>query len=183
MRGRFLAVMLTLLVTFDAVGEAQAHRLAAACRFFPRRMVRVESWFDNGETPKSGQVEVSDEAGEVLVKGRLSSQGLFLFDAPAGQPLRVVVEAGEGHRAEVAIGPEELIVAQAAEEVPGQALPAPAADPAAPASRAESFPLKDVLTGIGLLLAVAALALSLRNARTIRELRKVVDPRGSATRG
>jgi nickel transport protein len=160
MRGRVLALTLALSAAFGPVAEARAHRLQAACRFFPGRMVRVETWFDTGGTPRTGNVEVSQAGGEVLVKGRLSSQGLFLFDAPEGEPLHVVVEAGEGHRAEVAIKPEEVLVAPPTENS------APA-----PPSHEERFPLKDVLLGIGLLLAVAAFVLSLRNARTLRYLR------------
>jgi nickel transport protein len=163
MRGRFLVLTLALVAALGPVAEARAHRLKAACRFFPGRMVRVETWFDNGQTPKAGDVEVSGESGEVLVKGRLSSQGLFLFDAPEGESLQVVVEAGEGHRAELAIRPEELVVAQA---------PAPAADAAEPPAHVEPFPIKDVMIGVGLLAGLAALILSLRNARNIRDLRR-----------
>jgi len=166
--------MLVLLAAFGSLGEAHAHRLEAACRFLPGRMVRVETWFDRGDPPRTGNVEVSRAGGEVLIKGRLSSQGLFLFDAPEGEPLQVVVEAGEGHRAEVAINPEEVVVAQVTEN------PAPAP---AQASHEERFPLKDVLLGIGLLIAVAAFVLSLRNARNLRKLQRSSGPRGSATRG
>jgi nickel transport protein len=161
MRGRFLILTLALIAALGPVGEARAHRLKAKCLFFPRRMVRVETWFDNDQTPKTGHVEVSREGGEVLIKGRLSSQGLFLFDAPDGGPLQVVVEAGEGHRAEVAIRPEELLVAQAA---PPDVTPSPAHE--------EPFPVKDIILGVGLLIALAAFFLSLRNARSIRELRQ-----------
>jgi nickel transport protein len=173
MRGRFLVLTLTLTVALCPVGDVRAHRLKAACQFFPRRMVRVESWFDNGDTPKTGDVEVSREGGEVLIKGRLSSQGLFLFDAPEGGPLRVVVEAGEGHRAEVAIAPEQVLVAQAPTAV------ADTAGAAAPPVHVEPFPIKDVVTGIGILAGLTALVLSLRNARSIRELRR--SGRGSKT--
>jgi nickel transport protein len=161
MRGPFPALTLALFALLLPPGEARAHRLDAACRFLPGRMVRVESWFDNGQTPKSGEVEVSREDGEVLVKGRLSSQGLFLFDAPEGGPLRVVVEAGEGHRAEVAVKPEELLVAQA-----------PPTETTTPPRHDEPSPVKDVVMGVGLLIALAAFVLSLRNARSIRELRQ-----------
>jgi nickel transport protein len=135
-------------------------------------MVRVETWFGGtGEKPKTGQVEVRSDNGALLVKGQLSSQGLFLFEAPEGQPLQVVIEAGEGHRAEVPIKPEELMVAQVTEK----AVATPAPQP--PPSHEERLPLKDIVTGIGLLVAVAAFVLSLRNARRIRELEG-----GAATR-
>jgi hypothetical protein len=162
MRGRILALMLALA----AVGEARAHRLDAAWRPLPRGMVRVETWFDNGDIPKTGSVEVFDDAGELLVKGRLSSQGLFLFDAPEGHGLRVMIDAGQGHGKELAIRAEELVQGKPAEGTPSTAPTGPAPPPHEPA-----FPIKDVLIGVALLAAVAALALSLRNARALRELR------------
>jgi hypothetical protein len=164
MRGRFLALTLALLTPLGFAGAARAHRLDAACQFLPRRMVRVETWFDNGEVPKTGQVEVFG-GDELLVKGRLSSQGLFLFDAPEGQPLRVVIDAGQGHGKELAVRPEDLVVAQVEQ-------PAPPSGEPAPARHEPSFPIKDVLTGVGLLIAVAAFVLSLRNARHLRQLQR-----------
>lgn len=172
MRGRFVALTLALFAVVGLAGQARAHRLDAACRFLPRRMVRVESWFDNGDVPKTGQVEVFGDDGELLVKGRLSSQGLFLFDAPPGLPLRVVIDAGQGHGKELAIKPDELVVAEAADK------PAPPTDTPGPTRHEEPFPIKDVLTGVGLLIAVAALVLSLRNARGLRELRRSRQPPG-----
>jgi nickel transport protein len=169
---RFLVVTLALVYVLGPVGAARAHRLKAACRFFPGRMVRVETWFDNGDTPRAGDVEVSRPGGELLVKGRLSNQGLFLFDAPEVEALQVVVEAGEGHRAEVAIRSEDLLIAQAGDNAARPTAPSGGAAPPAPAAHEESFPLKDVLTGVGLLLAAAAFVMSLRNARSIRALRR-----------
>jgi hypothetical protein len=133
-------------------------------------MVRVESWFDNGDVPKTGQVEVFGDAGDLLVKGRLSSQGLFLFDAPEARPLRVVIDAGEGHGKELAIGAGELVAVQVPEKA------APLAE-STPPTYEQPFPIKDVLTGIGLLVAVAALVLSVRNARSIRALKRPEDGR------
>ena len=83
-----------------------------------------------------------------------------------------MVEAGEGHRAEVAIKPEEVVVVQAAEKAaPTTTTPGRVEQPAPP-SHDERLPLKEVLTGIGLLIAVAAFVLSLRNARSLRELKR-----------
>jgi hypothetical protein len=166
MRRRILTLTLALSAALGLAGEARAHRLDASCRFLPRRMVRIESWFDNGDIPKTGQVEVFGDSGELLIKGRLSSQGLFLFDAPQGQALRVMIDAGQGHGKELAIRPEELVAEKPAEET----RPAPTSDPAPP-QHEQPFPIKDLLTGVGLLTAVAALAIGLRNARALRELR------------
>ncbi len=167
MRGRILALTAALLFA----GAARAHNLDAACRVFPRRMVRVETWFSNGDIPKTGQVEVFSDSGELLIKGRLSSQGLFLFDAPEGGGLRVTIDAGQGHGKNLAIRPEELVAAKPAESPPEPAASPPAPGEPAPPSHEQPFPIKDVLTGVGLIIAVAALALGLRNARALRELR------------
>jgi hypothetical protein len=86
-----------------------------------------------------------------------------------------VVDAGFGHRAEIQIpadrltqvtGPKEnrsTTPADAAEDPPA---PTPQTDRSSPVS------VKDVLLGIGLLLAAAAFVLSLRNAQKLRELKK-----------
>jgi nickel transport protein len=172
---RILALTLTLAAALGLVGEARAHRLFAACRFYPRGMVRVETWFSSEEDfPKKGQVEVFDDEGKLLVKGQLSSQGLFVFDIRETRPLKVVVEAGEGHRAEVAIRPEELRLAAPINESPPTASAGPASptDDPPPVKHEAPFPIKDVLTGIGLLIAVAAFLLSLRNARALRDLKQ-----------
>ncbi len=105
----------------------------------------------------------------MLLEGQLSREGLFQFDAPAGQALQVIVEAGEGHRAEVTIRPDEVADPVAEKAEPTTTTPAPAQPP--PLRHDERFPFKDALTGISLLVAVAAFVLSLRNARRLRELK------------
>jgi nickel transport protein len=172
MRGRILVLTLTLSAALGLAGEARAHRLKAACRVLPGRVVRVESWFDNGETPKKGHVQVRGPGGRVLVEGQLDREGLFQFDAPAGQALQVVVEAGEGHRAEVAISPEQVEAVPPPEKAaPPEDGPSPG-NPPTPARHEVPVPIKDKLTGVALLIAVAAFVLSRRNARRIRERRR-----------
>jgi hypothetical protein len=158
--------MIGLAAALAGAGSAEAHRLDAAYRVFPGRMVRIETWFDNGQIPKTGQVEVFGD-GELLVKGRLSSQGLFLFDAPPDAALvRVVIDAGEGHGKDLAIAAEQF----AAGQMPEQSATTPQIPTSQP--HESSVPIKDVLIGIALVLAVAAFVLSLRNHRSIRELRR-----------
>jgi nickel transport protein len=173
MRRRFLALTLALAVLLGGTSAAQAHRLKAACRFLPGRMVRVESWFDNGETPKKGHVQVRGAGGQVLREGQLNREGIYQFEAPEGEALQVIVEAGEGHRAEVAISPGQLVTAAAPETTaPAEDRSASPTEPSPATGHEETLPIKDILTGVGLLIAVAAFVLSLRNARALRELRQ-----------
>ncbi|HKI30325.1 MAG TPA: hypothetical protein VKA46_00435 [Gemmataceae bacterium] len=173
MRGRFLALTLALAVLLGGTGVARAHRLNAACRFLPGRVVRVESWFDRDQPPKKGHVQVRGADGQVLREGQLNREGVFEFEAPEGQALQVIVEAGEGHRAEVVIGPGDVVAAAPSESTaPAEDRPAPPLEPSTPRSHQEAFPIKDILIGVGLLIAVAAFVLSLRNARALRDLRR-----------
>jgi hypothetical protein len=166
MRGRFRALVFGLAAALTGAGSAEGHRLDAAYRVLPGRMVRIETWFDNGQIPKTGQVEVFGD-GELVVKGRLSSQGLFLFDAPPDAALvRVVIDAGEGHGKELTIAAEQF----AADQTPEQR--ATTAEMPTSQPHESGVPIKDVLIGIALVLAVAAFVLSLRNQRSIREMRR-----------
>src|SRR5262249_35319602 len=82
------------------------------------------------------------------------------------EPLRVVVSAGAGHRKELLISQNELAQASASPT------PANAPDTSGPADRSTRISLKDVLMGIGFVLALAAFFLSWRNARHIRPLQE-----------
>jgi hypothetical protein len=141
-------LILALVVAVVAAGEVQAHRLKAACQLLPSKVVRVESWFDNGEKPTKGHVQVRGANGQVLLEGQLNREGVFQFKEPEAPASQVVVEAGEGHRAEVVIHPAD------------------------PNSAEHFFPIKDVLIGLLLLLAAAALVLSLRNAQALRHCQR-----------
>jgi hypothetical protein len=107
----------------------------------------------------------------VVAEGRTDDQGRFVFDYPGAGPLRVVMSAGAGHRAEILLPADALT-----EALPpgndgtgkaGSTSRLPTVLP--PADHAGSVPVKDVLLGITFLLALAAFALSLRNARRLRE--------------
>jgi hypothetical protein len=96
---------------------------------------------------------------------------LFVFAYGEAEPLQVVVSAGAGHRKVLEIPARELSQGGSAANPSGE----DAADPASSAVRADRSPgvsVKDVLVGVGFLLAVAAFVLSLRNARQLRQLQR-----------
>jgi hypothetical protein len=155
-------VSLALLLTL-AASAARAHRLNAEFRVLPGKQVRVESWFETGDSPKGAQVRVLGEDGEPIIQGGLSSQGLFLFAYDEAQPLRVVIDAGD-HRKELAIAAADLAAGS------GGDTPAGRATDAALARRESDVTAKDILMGVAFLLALAAFVLGLRNARQLRDL-------------
>jgi nickel transport protein len=172
MRGRYAALtLLGLLALPLAPRPALAHRLEAECHVLPDRKVQVEAWFDLGGVPKGAQVQVFRAGGRLLTEGKLNGDGLFIFSYDEAEPLKVVVYAGEGHRKEV-----EVHAADLQQGSPGQASAGAVSQEPAPAvplsDHTSKVSIKDVLIGVGFLLALAAFVLSLRNARQLRELRR-----------
>jgi hypothetical protein len=158
MHRRFAALTAALLfgpcVLLAGAGPARAHNLDAACTTRTVRKIQVEGWYSDDRRPKGATVQVYRTAdGQLLTEGRMNADGVFVFFADP-EPLRVVVDAGEGHRKELAIEAGDRDVSA----------------PLAATPRDTGLPVKDVLLGVALLLAVAAFGLSLRNARRLREL-------------
>ena len=162
---------LGLLALLLAPRPALAHRLEAECHVLPDRKVQVEAWFDLGGVPKGARVQVFRAGDRVLTEGQLNGEGLFVFSYDEAEPLRVVVSAGAGHRKEVGIPAADLQQGSPGQASAGAVPEEPA--PAVPLSdHTPKVSIKDVLIGVGFLLALAAFVLSLRNARHLRELRR-----------
>jgi hypothetical protein len=154
------AAWLSPLVLVPAIaGAAQAHRLDAEARVRPDQTVRVDAWFDLTGAPAQGaQVRVFTADDQPLTDGRMDDNGVFVFALPPrAQALRIVVSAGQGHVKELTLKAPH-----------SEADPYTATEPVV--SHPVEYPIKDVLIGLGFLTAVAALALSMRNARQLREL-------------
>lgn len=182
MRGRSpaLTVLLLALLTIPITAkDARAHRLDAQAFLLPDHQVQIQSWFDNGNVPRGAKVQVFQAKGQLLAEGQLDEKGYFVFSFAAAEPLRVVVSAGAGHRKELTLAAVDL------EPIVGAGVQAPADSPTKDQATSTPVPLpdrspeaairdrvKDVLIGVGFLLALAAFFLSLRNARQLRSLRE-----------
>jgi cobalt/nickel transport system permease protein len=166
------ALLLAVLGTLLSAAPARAHRLEAEAKVLPGGQVRVESWFDlTGDSPKGAKVEVLRPDGTTLAAGELDDRGQFVFRVEKAEPLKVVVSAGGGHRKELVIPLTQLEQTAVAPQAPAGVPPAggAAAPPAPLADRSARVTVKDVLVGVGFVLAAAAFLLSLRNARQLRQ--------------
>ena len=169
-------VVLALGLALSAPESACAHRLEAEYHVLPGHRVQIESWFDlTSDSPKGAVVQVFRSSGQILTEGHLSDKGVFVFPYVQPERLKIVVSAGAGHRKELEI-PEAALAHEPAESR-GQASHSadgelPDADPTPLADRSPRVSLKDVLMGVGFLLALAAFVLSLRNARHLRQLKE-----------
>jgi nickel transport protein len=165
-----------LLALLPATSTADAHRLEADYRVLPERRVQVESWFDQGGVPRGAKVQVYRPDGGVLAEGVLNDEGLFVFSYSQVEPLKVVIAAGAGHRKAIYILQADL----ARGLQPDTALPVSPSEAEQPSAhlvplvdRSSRIEVKDVLVGIGFVLALAAFVLSVRNARRLRLLESV----------
>ncbi|HEV3263261.1 MAG TPA: hypothetical protein VG013_40875 [Gemmataceae bacterium] len=188
------ALLLALLGLLAGAGNVRAHRLEVEYRVRPHQEVQVESWFGlTSKPPRSAKVQVWRANGELLTEGVMDDQGIFVFSYAKPEELRVVVLAGAGHRAEVQILASDLAQSPGTGSQDSDAADGQADHAGSRTSLVDRRPresVKDVLVGIGFLLAVAAFVLSLRNARQLRELNRKMDQgtpgetrRGSANRG
>jgi nickel transport protein len=172
------------LAVLATPGAARAHRLEVEATVLPgQQKVRIESWFDlSGDSAMGAKVEVFRPDGRLLTQGRLNDQGIFAFAFEKLEPLRVIVSAGAGHRKELTIPEVDLKAGLAAGTTePSHSALTGTSDPSPHADRSSRVSPKDVLAGVGFLLALAAFVLSVRNARQLREPnQRAKEPRGTA---
>ena len=168
---RLPVLFAALLATLVAARDAQAHRLDAQAFVLPNQKVQVEAWFSGGEAAKGAKVQVFGAQEQLLAEGQLDEQGVFVFSYGEVAPHAVVISAGAGHRRVLPIAESALERGRAQTTMDSQGAAKEVSPAPVPlAQRDSEGPVKDVLVGVGFLLALAAFVLSIRNARKLRAL-------------
>jgi hypothetical protein len=157
MRRRLIAlIVLAGLATLLTANVARAHRLDADSSVKLVQKVRIESYFSDDSRPRGEKIQVfREDESEPFLVDHLDNEGAFEFFANV-EPLRVVIQAGEGHTKELRITPAVV----------------DASSPPPPIEHQARFPIIESLLGLSFLLALSAFILSLRNARRLRETRR-----------
>lgn len=70
--------------------------------------VYTDSYFSSKKKVKDGVVKVFGTSGDILLEGKTDANGEFSFKIPGKPPLRIVLEAGTGHRAEFLLEADEI---------------------------------------------------------------------------
>lgn len=70
--------------------------------------VHTESKFGSGRKAVGAPVEVYDAHGNKLLEGKTDDEGEFSFKLPKKTALKIVLQAGSGHRAEWKLSAEEI---------------------------------------------------------------------------
>jgi nickel transport protein len=125
---RFKALLIGMAFLGTAV-SAWAHGLSVFAWVEGGR-VMVESKFSGGKRPVDATVRVLDLDGRELLTGKTDDQGRWAFDPPRKTALKIVLEAGLGHRGEWTLRAEDMGALPEVAEVPAaapQARPAPQA--------------------------------------------------------
>ena len=98
---------IVLGVSFLLNGNAHAHRVNIFA-WVEGDTVLVECKYPDGREVYEGVVRVLDSAGKELLNGKTNTKGEFSFKVPQQAALKIVIEAGMGHRAEWDIPADEL---------------------------------------------------------------------------
>jgi nickel transport protein len=102
-----VAWTVVLGVTFLFSGNALAHRVNVFA-WVEGDTVFVECKYPDGTKVHEGVIRVLDSAGKELLTGKTNTKGEFSFKIPKQDDLKIVLEAGMGHRAEWPLSKQDL---------------------------------------------------------------------------
>jgi nickel transport protein len=88
-------------------GPAQAHRVSVFA-WVEGETVHTESKFSGGKPVNGGEILVFDLEGNQLLSGKTDARGGFSFAIPKRTGMRIVIQAGMGHRGEWTIPAGEV---------------------------------------------------------------------------
>jgi len=89
------------------VPQAFAHRVILTA-YVEGDTIFVESGFSDGTLCNNADIEVFDPSGKKLLEGRTDENGKFSFKPPRRIDLKLVLDAGMGHRDEYIVRAGEL---------------------------------------------------------------------------
>ena len=99
MRDRPFPIYLMCLGCLIALpGRSWGHGFAIECHLRGKRL-HVRARFDDGTVATAAHAELRDRAGNLVSEGRTDEKGQWSCEIPGPGPYRVVVDAGDGHRA------------------------------------------------------------------------------------
>ena len=76
--------------------------------------VYTESYYVDGTKCKNSEVEIYNKDGQKLLTGKTDEKGEFSFVPPCEGPLKIVLNASMGHRAETVVSKQDLAEGNAA---------------------------------------------------------------------
>jgi len=111
-----LGILLLTIMVFSP--DAHAHK-ATIFAWVQGNTIHTQSKMMGGKRPNQALVDVFDANGSLLLQGKTDDQGQFSFPAPQKSYLKIVLNAGAGHRAVWTLTPHDFM-AETTEGVPDQ---------------------------------------------------------------
>jgi nickel transport protein len=99
--------ILALGVVLLFAAAASAHRVNIFA-WVEGEKVFVECKYPDGTKVHEGVIRVFDSTGKELLNGKTNEKGEFAFKVPKIDDLKIVLEAGMGHRAEWPLSKQDL---------------------------------------------------------------------------
>jgi nickel transport protein len=96
-----------LLIVFFSVSLSFAHRVNLFAQIESGKIV-CQCYYSDGTPVRHQKIEVFNASGEKLLAGETDDQGGFTFTPPTKSNLKIVLDAGMGHRAETLINANDL---------------------------------------------------------------------------
>ncbi len=103
----FSKIAPSIVLLFIAAAPALAHR-ATVFAWVEGDTVHTESKFSGGKYAKNAPIEVFDDQGLKLLEGRTNQKGEFSFTPPRQCALKIVLNAGMGHKGSWTISADEF---------------------------------------------------------------------------
>jgi nickel transport protein len=111
------AVFWIAVYTLLLAGNAHAHRVSVFA-WVQGDTVHVETKFSGGKKVKGGRIVVTDSSGVELLTGKTDNSGEFSFKIPRRTDLKIILEAGMGHRAEWTVPADDMESMAAEDQTP-----------------------------------------------------------------
>jgi nickel transport protein len=154
-------------------GDVSAHRVNLFA-WVEGNTVFVECKWPDGKRVTEGTIRVLDAAGAELLTGKTDEQGNFSFKVPKQEDLKIVLEAGMGHRAEWTVRKEDLAASAKSESK------APATAPGqSPKSEPQPTTVREVVPGAQPRLEPAAAEQTVTKAPAASSAQPQVKPAGA----
>jgi len=117
---------------------ALAHKVLVTA-YVEGNTVFVEGGFSDGTPCKNAGIEIFDPSGKKLLEGKTNEDGEFSFKPPQKTDLKLVLNAGMGHRGEYTVPADELQgVVVGNQATTTEAIPAPTAETRKPQGISEA---------------------------------------------
>jgi len=100
-------IITILCILLIPVSDIYAHKVQMFA-YAEGENVIVEGYFADGKKAMKSEVVVYNPSGTELLRGRTDDSGKFNFKAPEKTDLRIVVDAGMGHKTEYTLPAGEL---------------------------------------------------------------------------